>query len=109
MAVVSAQSTSLPSSRQQRPADATTFIDLSERCQLRRHIAPLNKAVVPSSAVGEENSSSNLETAGRIHQSSRCVPEVMQPEAMVTEVARRWGFGTGLIYIWRKQMREEEP
>src|SRR5919202_286214 len=34
--------------------------------------------------------------------------EAMQPGAMVAEVARRWGIGTGLIYTWRRQMREGE-
>jgi transposase len=34
--------------------------------------------------------------------------EAVQPGAMVTEVARRWGIGTGLIYTWRKQMRDGE-
>jgi transposase len=32
----------------------------------------------------------------------------MQPGALVTEVARRWGIGTGLIYTWRRQMRGGE-
>jgi transposase len=36
------------------------------------------------------------------------VLEAMQPGVMVTEVARRWGIGTGLIYTWRRQMREDE-
>jgi transposase-like protein len=36
------------------------------------------------------------------------VAEAMQPGAMVAEVARRWGIGTGLIYTWRRQMREGE-
>ena len=34
--------------------------------------------------------------------------EAMQPGAMVAEVARRWGIGTGLIYTWRKQLRDGE-
>jgi transposase len=34
--------------------------------------------------------------------------EAMQPGAMVAEVARRWGIGTGLIYTWRRQMRDGE-
>ena len=33
------------------------------------------------------------------------VAEATQPGALVTEVARRWGIGTGLIYTWRRQMR----
>ena len=36
------------------------------------------------------------------------VIEAMQPGALVTEVARRWGIGTGLIYTWRRQMRQGE-
>jgi transposase len=36
------------------------------------------------------------------------VAAAMQPGAMVAEVARRWGIGTGLIYTWRRQMREGE-
>ena len=36
------------------------------------------------------------------------VLEAMQPGALVTEVARRWGIGTGLIYTWRRQMRGGE-
>ncbi|MDO9712607.1 IS66-like element accessory protein TnpA [Paracraurococcus lichenis] len=36
------------------------------------------------------------------------VLEAMQPGALVTEVARRWGVGTGLIYTWRRQMRQGE-
>jgi transposase-like protein len=36
------------------------------------------------------------------------VMEAMQPGALVTEVARRWGIGTGLIYTWRRQMRGGE-
>jgi transposase len=37
------------------------------------------------------------------------VAEAMQPVAsLVTEVARRRGIGTGLIYTWRRQMRDGE-
>ncbi|MBK1662851.1 IS66-like element accessory protein TnpA [Paracraurococcus ruber] len=36
------------------------------------------------------------------------VLEAMQPGALVTEVARRWGVGTGLIYTWRRQLRQGE-
>jgi transposase len=36
------------------------------------------------------------------------VVEAMQPGALVTDVARRWGIGTGLIYTWRRQMRGGE-
>ena len=36
------------------------------------------------------------------------VLEAMQPGALATEVARRWGIGTGLIYTWRRQMRQGE-
>src|SRR5690349_932758 len=36
------------------------------------------------------------------------VLDAMQPGALVTEVARRWGVGTGLIYTWRRQMRQGE-
>jgi transposase-like protein len=36
------------------------------------------------------------------------VLEAMQPGARVTEVARRWGVGTGLIYTWRRQMQQGE-
>lgn len=31
------------------------------------------------------------------------VAEAMQPGATPTEVARRWGIGTGLLYTWRRQ------
>jgi transposase len=34
--------------------------------------------------------------------------EAMQPGAMVAEVARRWGIGTGLIYTWRRRLRDGE-
>lgn len=36
------------------------------------------------------------------------VAEATEPGALVTEVARRWGIGTGLIYTWRRQMRAGE-
>ena len=36
------------------------------------------------------------------------VAEATQPGARVTEVARRWGVGTGLIYTWRRQMQQGE-
>src|SRR3954452_3785420 len=36
------------------------------------------------------------------------VLEAMQPAALATEVARRWGIGTGLVYTWRRQMRQGE-
>src|SRR5690349_19129327 len=36
------------------------------------------------------------------------VLDAMQPGALVTEVARRWGVGTGLIYTWRRQLRQGE-
>jgi transposase len=41
-------------------------------------------------------------------QKRQMVVEAMQPGAKVTEVARRWGIGTGLIYPWRRQMRDGE-
>ena len=41
-------------------------------------------------------------------QKQLIVAEAMQPGALVTEVARRWGIGTGLIYTWRRQMRRGE-
>ena len=41
-------------------------------------------------------------------QKQLIVAEAMQPGALVTEVARRWGIGTGLIYTWRRQMRGGE-
>ena len=41
-------------------------------------------------------------------QKQLIVAEAMQPGALVTEVARRWGIGTGLIYTWRRQMRQGE-
>src|SRR5919206_4096963 len=41
-------------------------------------------------------------------QKQLIVAEAMQPGALVTEVARRWGVGTGLIYTWRRQMRRGE-
>ena len=46
--------------------------------------------------------------AGRTSRNSLIVAEAMQPGALVTEVARRWGIGTGLIYTWRRQMRGGE-
>ena len=39
-------------------------------------------------------------------QKQLIVADAMQPGALVTEVARRWGIGTGLIYTWRRQMRQ---
>src|SRR3954470_14632729 len=36
------------------------------------------------------------------------VAEATQPGALVSEVARRWGIGTGLIYTWRRQPRDGE-
>jgi transposase len=36
------------------------------------------------------------------------VAEATRPGAMVAEVARRWGIGTGLIYTWRRQMQQGE-
>ncbi|MDO9714131.1 IS66-like element accessory protein TnpA [Paracraurococcus lichenis] len=41
-------------------------------------------------------------------QKQLIVAEAMQPGALVTEVARRWGIGTGLIYTWRRQMQRGE-
>src|SRR3954464_7485760 len=41
-------------------------------------------------------------------QKQLIVAEAMQPGALVTEVARRWGIGAGLIYTWRRQMRQGE-
>jgi transposase len=41
-------------------------------------------------------------------QKQLIVAEAMQPGALVAEVARRWGIGTGLIYTWRRQMRRGE-
>ena len=41
-------------------------------------------------------------------QKQLIVAEAMQAGALVTEVARRWGIGTGLIYTWRRQMRGGE-
>jgi transposase len=41
-------------------------------------------------------------------QKQLIVAEAMQPGALVAEVARRWGIGTGLIYTWRRQMRGGE-
>jgi transposase len=41
-------------------------------------------------------------------QKQLIVTEAMQRGALVTEVARRWGIGTGLIYTWRRQMRQGE-
>ena len=41
-------------------------------------------------------------------QKQLIVAEAMEPGALVTEVARRWGTGTGLIYTWRRQMRRGE-
>ena len=41
-------------------------------------------------------------------QKQLIVAEAMQPGALVTEVARRWGIGTGLIYTWRRQMLRGE-
>jgi transposase len=39
-------------------------------------------------------------------QKQLIVAEAMQPGVLVTEVARRWGIGTGLIYIGRRQLRD---
>lgn len=36
------------------------------------------------------------------------VAEATQPGAIVAEVARRRGIGTGLIYTWHRQMRQGE-
>lgn len=41
-------------------------------------------------------------------QKQLIVAEAMEPGALVTEVARRWGIGRGLIYTWRRQMRRGE-
>lgn len=41
-------------------------------------------------------------------QKQLIVAEAMEPGALVTEVARRWGIGTGLIYTWRRQMLQGE-
>jgi transposase len=39
-------------------------------------------------------------------QKGQILTETLQPGAVVAEVARRWGIGTGLIYTWRRQMRD---
>lgn len=36
------------------------------------------------------------------------VAEAMQPPVRPTEVARRWGTGTGLLYTWRQQFSAGE-
>jgi transposase len=41
-------------------------------------------------------------------QKQLILAEAARPGALVTEVARRWGIGTGLIYTWRGQMRRGE-
>lgn len=38
-----------------------------------------------------------------MEQKRLIVAEAMQPGATPTEVARRWGIGTGLLYTWRQQ------
>lgn len=41
-------------------------------------------------------------------QKGQILTEAVQPGAVVAEVARRWGIGTGLIYTWRRRLREGE-
>ena len=41
--------------------------------------------------------------AWSVEQKRLIVAEAMQPGATPTEVARRWGIGTGLLYTWRQQ------
>ena len=41
--------------------------------------------------------------AWSVDQKRLIVAETMQPGATPTEVARRWGIGTGLLYTWRQQ------
>ena len=41
--------------------------------------------------------------AWSVDQKRLIVAEAMQPGATPTEVARRWGIGTGLLYTWRQQ------
>lgn len=41
--------------------------------------------------------------AWSVEQKRLIVAQAMQPGATPTEVARRWGIGTGLLYTWRRQ------
>ena len=41
--------------------------------------------------------------AWSVDQKRLIVAEAMQPGSTRTEVARRWGIGTGLLYTWRLQ------
>jgi transposase len=41
--------------------------------------------------------------AWSVEQKRLIVAEAMQPGVTPTEVARRWGIGTGLLYTWRQQ------
>jgi transposase-like protein len=41
--------------------------------------------------------------AWSVDQKRLIVTQTMQPGATPTEVARRWGIGTGLLYTWRQQ------
>jgi transposase len=41
--------------------------------------------------------------AWTVEQKRLIVAEAMQPGVTATEVARRWGIGTGLLYTWRQQ------
>ena len=41
--------------------------------------------------------------AWSMEQKRLIVAEAMQPGVTPTEVARRWGIGTGLLYTWRQQ------
>jgi transposase len=41
--------------------------------------------------------------AWSVEQKRLIFAEAMQPSATPTEVARRWGIGTGLLYTWRQQ------
>ena len=42
--------------------------------------------------------------AWSVDQKRLIVTEAMQPGVTPTEVARRWGIGTGLLYTWRQQV-----
>jgi transposase len=41
--------------------------------------------------------------AWSVEQKRLIVAEAMQPGTTPTEVARRWGIGTGLLFTWRQQ------
>jgi transposase-like protein len=55
------------------------------------------------SEVVEEVTRGERRRAWSVDQKRLIVAEAMQPGVTPTEVARRWGIGTGLLYTWRQQ------